>query len=130
MGNGRRTGKTSVLCICSQHIIIGRSAFARIRTVGTLPHIFQKSSSPVGSHIIAVPLIGHYASVTHGSLCFQNQFCTGLYIFFSGQSFLKGSQGISGVIWPLFFTGVYYLVFTGILTLVFGRIEKKLGYFR
>ena len=51
-------------------------------------------------------------------------------VIWAGQSFLKGSQGISGVIWPLFFTGVYYLVFTGILTLVFGRIEKKLGYFR
>ena len=51
-------------------------------------------------------------------------------VIWAGQSFLKGSQGISGVIWPLFFTGIYYLVFTGILTLVFGRIEKKLGYFR
>ena len=51
-------------------------------------------------------------------------------VIWAGQSFLKGSQGISGVIWPLFFTGVYYLVFTGILTLLFGRLEKKLGYFR
>lgn len=29
-------------------------------------------------------------------------------IIWAGQAFLKGSQGISGAIWPLFFTGVYY----------------------
>ena len=35
-----------------------------------------------------------------------------------------------GLLWPLFFTSVYYLVFNGILTLLFGYIEKKLSYFR
>lgn len=34
------------------------------------------------------------------------------------------------IIWPLFYSGVFYLVFCGILTLLFGYIEKKLGYFR
>ncbi len=51
-------------------------------------------------------------------------------IIWAGQSFMKGSQGISGVIWPLFFTAVYYLVFNGILTIVLGRLEKKLEFFR
>ncbi len=51
-------------------------------------------------------------------------------IIWAGQSFMKGSQGISGVIWPLFFTGIYYLAFTGILTILFARLEKKLSYFR
>ena len=51
-------------------------------------------------------------------------------VIWAGQSFLKGSQGISGIIWPLFFTGVYYLVFSGILTLLLGRLEKRLDYFR
>ena len=50
-------------------------------------------------------------------------------IIWAGQSFLKGSQGISGAIWPLFFTAVYYLVFNGILTIAFGQAEKKLSYF-
>ena len=50
-------------------------------------------------------------------------------VIWAGQAFMKGSQGISGAIWPLFFTGVYYLAFSGILTLLFGRVEKKLGYF-
>ncbi len=51
-------------------------------------------------------------------------------IIWSGQAFLKGSQGISGEIWPLFFTGVYYLAFSGILTLLFNKLEKKLDYFK
>ena len=51
-------------------------------------------------------------------------------IIWAGQAFLKGSQGISGQIWPLFFTLVYYLVFNGLLTILFGKIEKKLGYFK
>ena len=51
-------------------------------------------------------------------------------IIWAGQAFMKGSQGISGAIWPLFFTGVYYLVFSGLLTLLFGWVEKKLSYFK
>lgn len=35
-----------------------------------------------------------------------------------------------GLIWPLFYTAVYYLIFVGVLTLLFGFIEKKLNYFR
>lgn len=51
-------------------------------------------------------------------------------IIWAGQSFMKGSQGISGAIWPMFFTGVYYLVFNGIMTLLLGRLEKKLNYYQ
>lgn len=47
-------------------------------------------------------------------------------IIWAGQTFIKSS----GVIWPLFFTAVYYLLFVGILTIVFGKIEKKLDYYR
>jgi polar amino acid transport system permease protein len=35
-----------------------------------------------------------------------------------------------GIIWPLFYTGVFFLLFNGILTLLFGYIEKKLDYYR
>jgi len=35
-----------------------------------------------------------------------------------------------GMVWPMFFTGVYYLVFVGILTLLFNYSEKRLSYFR
>ena len=51
-------------------------------------------------------------------------------IIWAGQAFMKGSQGISGAIWPLFFTAVYYLIFSGLLTVLLGRLEKKLDYFR
>ena len=34
-----------------------------------------------------------------------------------------------GLIWPLFYTGAYFLIFCGILTLLFGYIEKKMSYF-
>lgn len=51
-------------------------------------------------------------------------------IIWAGQAFMKGSQGISGQIWPLFFTGVYYLLFSGILTILFSKLEKKLDYFK
>jgi polar amino acid transport system permease protein len=51
-------------------------------------------------------------------------------IIWAGQSFMKGSHGISGVIWPLFFTAVYYLIFNGVLTVLFSKLEKKLDYFK
>ncbi len=50
-------------------------------------------------------------------------------IIWAGYAFLKGSHGYSGLLWPLFFTGVYYLVFNGLLTLLFGWVEKKLEFF-
>jgi polar amino acid transport system permease protein len=34
------------------------------------------------------------------------------------------------LVWPLFYTGVFYLLFVGLLTIVLGRVEKKLSYFR
>ncbi len=51
-------------------------------------------------------------------------------VIWAGQSFLKGSQGISGAIWPMFFTAFYYLIFNGILTVLLGKLEKKMEFFR
>jgi len=45
---------------------------------------------------------------------------------FAGYSFMKSA----GLTWPLFYTGVFYLAFVGILTLLFNYIERKLDYFR
>lgn len=44
----------------------------------------------------------------------------------AGESYMKSA----GIIWPLFYTGLFYLVFVGILTIVFNLIERKLSYFR
>ena len=51
-------------------------------------------------------------------------------IIWAGQAFMKGRSGISGAIWPLFFTGIYYLVWNGLLSWLLGRLEKQLDYFR
>ena len=42
----------------------------------------------------------------------------------------KELAATKAMIWPLFFTGVFYLIFVGILTVVLNRVEKKLSYFR
>lgn len=46
-------------------------------------------------------------------------------IIWMGESFIK-----KGMIYPLFYTAVFYLAFNGILTLLFGWLEKKLDYFK
>ena len=44
----------------------------------------------------------------------------------AGEAFMKSD----GITWPLFYTGVYYLLFVGVLTLLFNYIERRLSYFR
>ncbi len=46
-------------------------------------------------------------------------------IIWMGESYIK-----KGMIWPLFYTAVFYLVANGILTLLFSWFEKKLDYFK
>ena len=46
-------------------------------------------------------------------------------IIWMGESFIK-----KGLIWPLFYTGAFYLLFSGLLTLLFNCIEKKLDYYK
>lgn len=47
-------------------------------------------------------------------------------IMWTGQAFIKSD----GLIWPMFYTGAFYLLFSGLLTLLFQRIEHKLDYYR
>lgn len=47
-------------------------------------------------------------------------------VLWAGEKFVKNP----GIIWPLFYTAVFYLLFSGILTLLFGWIEKKMDYFK
>lgn len=47
-------------------------------------------------------------------------------VIWSAQVYIK----MEGLIWPLFYTGAFYLAFSGLLTLLFNFIEKKLSYFR
>lgn len=46
---------------------------------------------------------------------------------------IKASQEIvrvEGILWPLFYTGAFYLVFSALLTLLFNRVEKRLDYYK
>ena len=45
---------------------------------------------------------------------------------FTGYSFMKSA----GLIWPLFYSGAFYLLFVGVLTILFNRIERRLDYFK
>lgn len=47
-------------------------------------------------------------------------------IIWAGEKFMK----LEGLLWPLFYTGAFYLLFCGLLTILFNRIEKKLDYYR
>ena len=35
----------------------------------------------------------------------------------------------TGMIWPLFYTAVFFLVFVGVLTVIFSKLEKKMSYY-
>lgn len=47
-------------------------------------------------------------------------------IIWTAQTYIK----MEGLIWPLFYTGAFYLAFSGLLTLLFNWCEKKMSYFR
>lgn len=47
-------------------------------------------------------------------------------VIWNAQNYIK----LEGLIWPLFYTGAFYLAFSGILTLIFNKIENKMNYFR
>lgn len=46
-------------------------------------------------------------------------------IIYVGQSYIK-----KGLIWPLFYTGAFFLIFSGLLTILLNKLEKRLDYFR
>ena len=47
-------------------------------------------------------------------------------IIWTAQSYIKND----GLMWPLFYTMAFYLLFSGLLTVVLGKLEKKLDYFQ
>ncbi len=50
----------------------------------------------------------------------------GIYeIIFQSKTFMA-----EGLIWPFFYAGAFYLIYVGVLTVIFGKLEKKLGFFR
>lgn len=47
-------------------------------------------------------------------------------LIFFAQRYIKNG----GLLWPLFYTAIYYLLFTALLTFLFRKLEKKLSYFK
>lgn len=47
-------------------------------------------------------------------------------LIYFAQRYIKNG----GILWPLFYTAVYYLLFTALLTFLFRALEKKLDYFK
>ena len=79
-----------------------------------LLQVIKRITAPMGNEVITLVKDTSLARVI------------GIYeLICAGEQFIK-----KGLIWPLFYTGVFYLVFSGLLTILLGRLEKKLDYFR
>ena len=79
-----------------------------------LLQVIKRITAPMGNEIITLVKDTSLARVI------------GIYeLIWAGEQFIK-----KGLIWPLFYTGVFYLVFSGLLTILLGYLEKKLDYFR
>ena len=79
-----------------------------------LPQVIKRIVPPIGNEIITL--------VKDTSLV---RVIAVYEIMWNGDRFIK-----QGIIWPLFFTRVYNLLFSGILTVLLGKLEKKLDYFK
>ena len=79
-----------------------------------LLQVIKRITAPMGNEVITLVKDTSLARVI------------GIYeLIWAGEQFIK-----KGLIWPLFYTGVFYLVFSGLLTIGLGYLEKKLDYFR
>ena len=79
-----------------------------------LLQVIKRITAPMGNEVITLVKDTSLARVI------------GIYeLIWAGESFIK-----KGLLWPLFFTGIFYLVFSGLLTIGLNKLEKKLDYFR
>lgn len=79
-----------------------------------LLQVVKRITAPMGNEIITLVKDTSLARII------------GIYeLIWAGEQFIK-----KGLIWPLFYTGAFYLIFSGLLTLLLGYLEKELDYFR
>ena len=79
-----------------------------------LLQVIKRITAPMGNEVITLVKDTSLARVI------------GIYeLIWAGEQFIK-----KGLIWPLFYTGIFYLIFSGLLTIGLGWLEKKLDYFR
>ncbi len=79
-----------------------------------LPQVVKRIMAPVSNEVITL--------VKDTSLA---RIISVYELIWAGESFIK-----KGLLWPLFYTGAFYLIFNGLLTVLFAKIEKKLNYYR
>lgn len=79
-----------------------------------LLQVIKRITAPMGNEIITLVKDTSLARII------------GIYeVIWAGEQFIK-----KGLIWPLFYTGAFFLIFSGLLTILLGKLEKKLDYFR
>ena len=79
-----------------------------------LPQVVKRIMAPMSNEIITL--------VKDTSLA---RIISVYEIIWAGESFIK-----KGLLWPLFYTGAFYLLFNGLLTILFSCAEKRLNYYR
>ena len=79
-----------------------------------LPQVVKRIMAPMSNEIITL--------VKDTSLA---RIISVYEVIWAGESFIK-----KGMLWPLFYTGAFYLIFNGLLTILFSRAEKRLNYYR
>ncbi len=99
-------------------LVLGMTKFQIFRHI-TLLQMIKRIVPPMSNEIITLVKDTSLARV----IALQE-------VIWMGESFMKGNSGIAGLTWPLFFTAVYYLVFSGIVTMLLGKLERKLAFFQ
>ena len=93
--------------------VLGLTKWQIFRKI-VLLQVVKRITAPMGNEVITLVKDTSLARVI------------GIYeLIWAGESFIK-----KGLLWPLFCTGVFYLVFSGLLTILFNNLEQKLDYFR
>ncbi len=93
--------------------------FFKVVLLQVVKHIIP----PMGNEIITLVKDTSLVRIV-GALMFMGS----QYKEILGKSFEYVS--VNALIWPLFYSGAFYLIFCGILTLLFGYLEKKLDYYK
>ena len=99
-------------------LVLGMTKFQIFRHI-TLLQMIKRIVPPMSNEVITLVKDTSLARV----IALQE-------VIWMGESFMKGNSGIAGLTWPLFFTAVYYLVFSGIVTMLLGKLERKLAFFQ
>ena len=80
-----------------------------------LPQVIKRITAPMSNEIITLVKDTSLARIISVSEI--------LFVAFNIMS-------LTALIWPLFYTGAFYLIFVGILTILFNLLEKKLSYYK